>query len=463
MPQLLDLHYDLLTVLVSYLGTEDLLSVALAARALREISQDQLIRSVYLRRLDAIDSFCEFVLADSPRRPQLLVSLKVEALGWDIGSTTSREILERRLAEVLTSSTNLKSLEFPEISVDNQDSLPALRHALDLSFSRVTELYLSGKCMTSLLGEVLAGESARLRFLSVRLLEADEAADILSFLAPCRDTLESLQICNLPMEAQRLLFPRSPPIQWPRVHSLMLAGSPLTLDARDLQAAFPNVRHSSIPPGMIVEESDSDQQAPDTATWNSLISYTGYMDCLLALGGRCRVLHLLPCERVSEWQDPAFASALESTQPRYLTLAVQDHHLDRLCEQSLWLAAPELAYLSLNFWGYDTIDQLCESLTRLCDALKVTKLAYLSVRLPSPSYHSDDELLQSLMACIRSAVLHGFSSLKYFEVDIHYGPYGTQGLYAIHRAMITPASPDDIALESLDLSSADTLKVSLAE
>ncbi|EPQ50254.1 hypothetical protein GLOTRDRAFT_134126 [Gloeophyllum trabeum ATCC 11539] len=282
----------------------------------------------------------------------------------------------------------------------------------------------------------------------------------------CKDTLELLEVINMEMAIQHLCFP--PRVQWQRLSVLRLPGFPMALDARDLQAAFPNLQHLSMPSPRMRIDGYRPQQGTDAGAWTALSSYTGHLGYLLALGGGCRVSRLFPCEEFSQWEEWAFAPALRAARPRYIALSLQDHRFAPLCEPALWAAAPELEYMALDFGNSGNPAELNGALAGLCIALRGTQITYMSLRFPSPTYHTNDDLLHSVMTSIRYAVGMGLSSLRYVEVDIHYGHHQVQGVHQL-LAIRPPGgiatgvrTRDDIVFESLDVSRARSLKEVLA-
>ncbi|EPQ53901.1 hypothetical protein GLOTRDRAFT_94326 [Gloeophyllum trabeum ATCC 11539] len=400
MPRLLDLNYDILATMMEYLETDDLLSTSLTVSSLRELSQDRLVCSVKLGTLDSIASFNKFILADSGRRLRLFKSLELLPEGWSIDSELDQRSLEMFLAPVLESADNLSRLDLALVDLQGTlDASPRLRDALLLTLRRVAQLRLSGKGMISLFGDALANGSACVRHLAVRLESVGQAGSVLFLLAPTRATLEYLWIYDT-TPRQRLLFPDPVHVRWLRMHTLMLSGNPLLFDARHMQGAFPNIQELSMT-GIVAPSPDPRWKDPGFE-WGSLHTYSGHLKTLLSLRIRGQVRYL------------------ESASPTSL-----DHEFAYLGEPWIWEAATELRTLILWVIRPAHIDQLRDSLSRLCAALKVTKLSCL--RLAVTCAQPENEVWQCLATCIRSSVLGGLSSLRTVEIRIGFRDTGRKG------------------------------------
>ncbi|EPQ50077.1 hypothetical protein GLOTRDRAFT_97242 [Gloeophyllum trabeum ATCC 11539] len=74
----------------------------------------------------------------------------------------------------------------------------------------------------------------------------------------------------------------------------------------------------------------------------------------------------------------------------------------------------------------------------LCIALRGTQITYMSLRFPSPTYHTNDDLLHSVMTSIRYAVGMGLSSLSFCTTN------ASESNAIVGGLPMTPNTHDDV-------------------
>ncbi|EPQ53875.1 hypothetical protein GLOTRDRAFT_121861 [Gloeophyllum trabeum ATCC 11539] len=345
------------------------LMMNLAASLGQAPSRQQLVRAVDISVLDVrsvnrLALFCRFML-DNPERLPLIQSLKIHVYPGYPAAGKSWVFFETQLAPVLESAINIKMISLSWIEPDT----PCLRQAIVSCFSRVVELGLGqGSSRLAFIHQSLSRCNPRLRRVDLTLGGRDDLVGVLSALQPCQDSLEELQVWKLPRSR------RVSSLQWPLVQSLTIEGHIFGLTW--LYSVFPNLQHLVLSESMESIGSGSDSPVEDIAAWSSLRTYKGRLRAFLSLGVTCRLAKLFVTESFTglfaHLQVPILATVLARSRPRCLFMKIvdvpeyrdcsSDDMLARLCDPTLWGAAPDLESLHIEFTG----EWLCDVLLLKC-------------------------------------------------------------------------------------------------
>lgn len=419
--QFSDLDYDVVTAIAAHVERKDLLQLALTTPVLLNVCRQQLVRAVDISVLDVrsvnrLALFCRFML-DNPERLPLIQSLKIHVYPGYPAAGKSWVFFETQLAPVLESAINIKMISLSWIEPDT----PCLRQAIVSCFSRVVELGLGqGSSRLAFIHQSLSRCNPRLRRVDLTLGGRDDLVGVLSALQPCQDSLEELQVWKLPRSR------RVSSLQWPLVQSLTIEGHIFGLTW--LYSVFPNLQHLVLSESMESIGSGSDSPVEDIAAWSSLRTYKGRLRAFLSLGVTCRLAKLFVTESFTglfaHLQVPILATVLARSRPRCLFMKIvdvpeyrdcsSDDMLARLCDPTLWGAAPDLESLHIEFTG----EWLCDVL------LLATQLSCLSLVILLPTVVSEHEfgtnvarLVDEVQACIRSGCRHCVISRLKFGLE----------------------------------------------